>query len=176
MIMRRHSISLLLTLIYLFSIRVIQSSQSSLKNESVETIKKINEIIFNLNFNTTNFINSVNPINVDLVKEKFTLFQNDLLKKRNSLCLFEIHHRFDWSFIKLNNDFLKNFTSTKELQTNNDLYISQFVKNMNEKVGIFKSLFTENDSYLLGCAINFLFFFLILFIHKNEIIKRQSWK
>ena len=159
MIMRRHSISLLLTLIYLFSIRVIQSSQSSLKNESVETIKKINEIIFNLNFNTTNFINSVNPINVDLVKEKFTLFQNDLLKKRNSLCLFEIHHRFDWSFIKLNNDFLKNFTSTKELQTNNDLYISQFVKNMNEKVGIFKSLFTENDSYLLGCAINFLFFF-----------------
>ena len=64
----------------------------------METKMFINHLKSFNNFYDTNF-----TINSTFFKEKLKLFQIDLVKRRNSLCLFEIHKRFDWSFIKFSN-------------------------------------------------------------------------
>ena len=64
--------------------------------------------------------------------QKLKLFQVDLVKKRNSLCLFEIHKRVDLSFIKLDIDALKNFS--KFSSNENDSFFRKFVNKMDDAV------------------------------------------
>jgi len=123
--------------------------QFSLKTDSFTLSKKLNDFFFNSSFyrvddflqatTFNNLYDTNSTINATYFKEKLKSFQIDLVKRRNSLCLFEIHKRFDWSFIKLDTNVLKNFTSfdNSSEQRNNDSYFNRFIKKMDETVSSF---------------------------------------
>jgi hypothetical protein len=115
------------------------NKQLSAKLDSLTLLKKLNGFIFNSSFYrveiflpTTNDYDKNFTTNAAFFKEKLKLFQLDLVKKRNSLCLFEIHKRVDSSVIKLDTDALKNFS--KFSSNENDSFFRKFVNKMDDTV------------------------------------------
>ena len=144
------SVNIFKLTVILFSIGLITSddnNQFSAKFNSLTLSKKLNEFIFNSSFyrveeflqdaKSFNFYDKNYTINATHFKEKLKLFQFDLVKKRNSLCLFEIHKRFDWSFIKLDTDAIKNFSKLNSNENaENGSFFGKFVKKMDDSVGV----------------------------------------
>jgi hypothetical protein len=145
-----YSVNFLKFAIFIISIYSIKSDDSSqiirqfsTQKDSFTLAKKLNEFFFNSSFyrvddfttSFNNFHDANFTMNSTFFKEKLKLFQIDLVKRRNSLCLFEIHKRFDWSFIKFSN-VLDNTTKydINDVQKNNDSYFSGLIKNMDETV------------------------------------------
>ena len=147
-----YSVNFIKLAIFIISIYSIKSDdnsqlirQFSTQKDSFTLARKLNEFLFNSSFyrvdeflQTTSFNNFYDTnftINSTFFKEKLKLFQIDLVKRRNSLCLFEVHKRFDWSFIKFSS-FLDNSTKydINNVREKNDSYFSGFIKNMDETV------------------------------------------
>ena len=113
-----HSIVSLFLVVVIFLLAdesKLVTSQTSLNTKSWVVSKRLNELFLNSKlFVATSPLQKSDDthslVNATQFRESLKLFQFELLKKRNALCLYEIHRRFDWSLIKLDTFSLSNYT------------------------------------------------------------------